>query len=647
MGGFDNHDLFYLRGIGLKQDSDVHQNQVSKFQCAGEFMSKKKLLLGNEAIAYGLLAGGCSTITSYPGTPASEILSSVAKLKQENDLQIHVEWSINEKVAFETALANSYAGRRSAVAMKQVGLNVAMDPLMSAAYTGVKGGMVAVVADDPGPHSSQTEQDTRFFAMAAKVPVFDPISPEDCFSLVPQALEVSENFEIPAIFRPTTRVSHARQDVEVPENLEIKLSPALFEKEPTRWAATPKFRFLLHKALNEKLRRIATLDQFKPFELNPGTGEKGKTCIVGSGVVLTYVWEIMRDLGILGQVPIYRAPMPFPLNTEFTGWILEKYDRILVLEETYPVLEYQLRDRRKTFGRLNGMVPEEGELLPEVVEDILVNFLELQPRKRPTPQDAPPRRPTLCPGCPHRASFYALRKVFRKGIYPGDIGCYTLGLNLNAVDTVLCMGAAISKAAGFYHSYKYHEEDNSPAIVATIGDSTFFHSGIPALINAVTEDARFVLLILDNSTTAMTGNQPTPATGKKASGKTAARKISIARLVEACGVDFVEESDPYDLKSFIEILKEAREYTQSPEGGIAVVIAKHPCLMDKEYRRQMKKIRVKITDRCKTCHYCIDNFECPALIDTGDKERVTIDYSICTGCGVCISVCPKKAIVAA
>ncbi len=609
-------------------------------------MNNKKLLLGNEAIAYGLLAAGCSAITSYPGTPASEILSSVAKLKQENQLRIHVEWSINEKVAFETALANSYAGKRSAVAMKQVGLNVTMDPLMSAAYTGIRGAMVVVVADDPGPHSSQTEQDTRFFAMAAKVPVFDPVSPEDCFSLVREALEVSESFEIPVIFRPTTRVSHARQDVAVPEKVEISIKPAVFEKEPTRWAATPKFRFLLHRALNRKLEEIAGLDKFRPYELNPGTESGAKTCILGSGVVLTYAWEIMRDLGLLGKIPIYRAPMPFPLNRGFGNFILETYDRILVLEETYPVLEYQLRDRERVFGRLSGTVPEEGELLPELVEDIVVKFFELPPTGRPVPGEAPPRRPTLCPGCPHRASFYALRKVFRKAIYPGDIGCYTLGLNLNAVDTVLCMGAAISQAAGFYYAFKHNSPEDTPEIAATIGDSTFFHSGIPALANAVVEGARFVLLILDNSTTAMTGNQPTPATGKRASGEISAKTVSIPRLVEACGVEFIRESDPYDLKGFIETLKEAREFTRNPDGGIAVVIAKHPCLMDKTYRGRMKRLRVRVTDRCKSCHYCIDHFECPALTKTENEKSVTIDYSICTGCGVCVSVCPKKAIVA-
>ena len=608
-------------------------------------MSEQRLLLGNEAIGYGILVGGCTTITSYPGTPASEILASVATLKRKQNLDIHVEWSINEKVAFETALANSYAGRRSAVAMKQVGLNVAMDPLMSAAYTGVKGGMVVVVADDPGPHSSQTEQDTRFFAQAAKVPVFDPVSPRDCFSLIQKALDVSEAFEIPVIFRPTTRVSHARQDVWVPEEICVEQKPASFEKEPTRWAATPKFRFLLHRALNEKLEKIAEKEELQPELLDPNQNEEGKVCILGSGVVLTYAWEILNELELLPEVPIYRTLMPYPLKRSFLDSLLQKYERILVLEETYPVIEYQLRNLDRVFGRLSGNVPYEGELLPETVEDIIRNFLQLPSRERVQADEAPPRRPTLCPGCPHRASFYALRKVFKKGIYPGDIGCYTLGLNLNAVDTVLCMGAAISQAAGFYHAFKGNITKEKPDIVATIGDSTFFHSGIPALINAVAEDARFVLLVLDNSTTAMTGNQPTPETGKRASGELSGKKISILKLVEACGVEFVREADPYDVKDFIEILKEAKSFVQEPGGGIAVIIAKHPCLMDKEYQSQFKRLKVRITDRCKSCHYCIDNFECPALVDVPGEDRVTIDYSTCSGCGVCVSVCPRKAIV--
>lgn len=608
-------------------------------------MSDKKLLLGNEAIAYGLLMAGCTMMTSYPGTPASEILTTVSKLKNTFGLNIHVEWSVNEKVAFETALANSYAEKRSVVAMKQVGLNVAMDPLMSAAYTGVKGGFVAVVADDPGPHSSQTEQDTRFFSMAAKVPVLDPISPRDTIELIKKAFELSEVYEIPVIFRPTTRVCHARQDVPVPDVLEIPESEAHFDKDPTRWAATPKFRLLLHEKLNEKMEKISGLKKYSPFGLNPECSKMDDACIVGSGVVLTYAWEIMEDMKLLDKIPLFRVPMPYPLNREFSESIIREYKKILVLEESYPVIEYQLEDREKVYGRLNGFVPPQGELVPEVVEDILGRFLDSGDTSKTRIATAPPRRPTLCPGCPHRASFFALRKVFPNGIYPSDIGCYTLGLNLAAVDTVLCMGAGVSHAAGFYHAFRQNKSEEAPIMVATIGDSTFFHSGITALINAVIQGARFVLIILDNGTTAMTGNQPTPASGINASGQRCRKSISMAKMVEACGIDFIREGDPYDLKAFIEILKEAKKYVEEPEGGIAVVISNHPCLMNKDYQRTIGLVKPRVTDRCKSCHYCIEHFECPALVEVPGEDRITIDYSICSGCGVCVSVCPRKAIV--
>ncbi len=484
-------------------------------------MKQRRIFLGNQAMAHGLLEAGCSVATSYPGTPASEILGTLAALKKKQpQLPIHLEWSINEKVAFEVALTNSFAGRRSAVIMKQVGLNVAADPLMSAAYTGVKGGMVVIVADDPGPHSSQTEQDTRGYAMLAKLPVLDPSSPEEARQWIAPAFELSERYELPVILRPTTRVCHARQDLEE-RPFAGQVQAALFEKDPARWAATPKFRLLLHRKLNEKIAQIATDTGFGPRLVEgdlAGGGPVGHSaCVVGSGVVLAHAEEILADLGLRDQIPLYQVVMPYPLAPTFRDDILQRHDRILVLEESLPVIEWQLQNRDKVFGRTTGTVPEAGELLPEVVEDLLRDFLGLEPAVRPSSPAAAGRRPTLCAGCPHRISFFAIKKAFPKGIYPSDIGCYTLGLNLGVVDTVLCMGASISQAAGFYHAYRASREDY-PSIVATIGDSTFFHSGIPALINAVVQNARFVLVILDNSTTAMTGNQPTPAAGLTLTG---------------------------------------------------------------------------------------------------------------------------------
>jgi Pyruvate/2-oxoacid:ferredoxin oxidoreductase gamma subunit/pyruvate/2-oxoacid:ferredoxin oxidoreductase alpha subunit len=320
-----------------------------------------RLLLGNEAIAWGLIEKGCSVVTSYPGTPASEILGSIFRLRRDHGLPVHAEWSVNEKVAFEVALANSYLGARAAVSMKQVGLNVAADSLMSSAYTGVKGGFVVISADDPGPHSSQTEQDSRFMAMLAKIPVFDPASAREAKEMVGRALELSEQFQIPVMVRPTTRICHSRQDVPVERHRPLTRTPA-FSREPGRWAATPKFRYLLHLQLNDKLARLAGEASLRPRLLNSQV-KPGDTCVVASGVALANTREVMEQIGLLEKVPLYQVPVPYPLNSQFMEELLARFVRILVIEETYPVIELQFRQRERVFGRLSRGVPEAGEPL--------------------------------------------------------------------------------------------------------------------------------------------------------------------------------------------------------------------------------------------------------------------------------------------
>jgi indolepyruvate ferredoxin oxidoreductase alpha subunit len=602
---------------------------------------ERRILLGNEAIAWGLLENDCTVVTSYPGTPASEILGFLMELRRAHGFNVHAEWSINEKVAFEVALANSYLGCRSAVSMKQVGLNAAADPLMSSAYTGVLGGFLVISADDPGPHSSQTEQDSRFMAMFAKIPVFDPASPRQAKAMVGPALELSERYQLPVMLRPSTYVCHARQDVPVTKPEVCSRQPA-FQREPGRWAATPKFRYLLHLELNKKLEHLARDQALYPHLINPeATGSE--TCVVGSGLALAHTREVMEDRGLLHRVPLYQVTVPFPLHVDFINGLLATFSRILVIEETYPVVELQFRDRNSVYGRLTHTVPAAGQLDPERVEALLDDFLHLpkgpSPREQSTGKE---KRPTLCPGCPHRATFFAIKRAMPKAIYPSDIGCYTLGLNLGAVDTVLCMGAGISQAAGFSHAYR-QASDQGPSIAATIGDSTFFHAGIPALINAVLHQARFVLVILDNGTTAMTGHQPTPHSGLDADGNPAP-KISIRRLVEACGVHFIREGDPYQLKEFTSLIREAHSFSRSEEGGVAVVIARRACPMDRGARKELPRRRLRINDRCKACHYCVDHFECPALVYDENEDRVHIDEAMCVGCGVCVAVCPRGAI---
>ncbi|HVN22513.1 MAG TPA: thiamine pyrophosphate-dependent enzyme [Syntrophorhabdales bacterium] len=596
----------------------------------------QRMLMGNEAIGRGLVENGCSLAASYPGTPASEILGSVVQFARELEMPIHTEWSINEKVAYEVALAHSCTGKRGAVSMKQVGLNVAADPFTRSAYLGVTGGFIVVVADDPGPHSSQTEQDSRFFAHFAKVPVFDPSSPREAKEAVATAYALSERYEIPVMIRPTTRICHARQNVSCVKPIELERK-AHFEKNPSRWAATPQFVTGLHRLLNEKIDKIALEKQFYPV-LQKGGG-KSNSCIVASGVVYTHVYELIEDGG-LSDVDLYQVLLPYPLNRRFIEDIRARYQKILVLEESYPVIEMQFVNPLVQ-GRRSMSVPGEGELTPDVVESVLRTFVGIA-RKREAEPAAKGRRPSLCAGCSHRAAFYGIKEAFRGGIFPSDIGCYTLGMNLGAVDTCHCMGACISQAAGFYHSYQ-QDGGEIPPITVTIGDSTFFHAGIPALVNAVVQKARFILVVLDNATTAMTGHQPTPHLGILADGSQG-NPVFIPDIVKGAGVRFLREADPCELETFGETLREAEAFCRSPEGGVAVVIARHGCLQDRRAGRDAQHLNMTI-EECTGCRWCIDEFECPALLFDEEEGRASISEALCTGCGVCVHVCPSNAIV--
>jgi indolepyruvate ferredoxin oxidoreductase alpha subunit len=601
----------------------------------------ERILMGNEAIARGLIEAGVTLVASYPGTPASEILSAVVAFAKETGAPVHAEWSVNEKVAYEVALANSYTGRRSAVSMKQVGLNVASDPFMRSAYLGVKGGLVVISADDPGPHSSQTEQDSRFFAMFAKVPVLDPSSPREAKEMIRRAYEISEKYELPVMLRPTTRVCHARQNVPLaaPEPL---ARSARFEKNPRRWCATPQYLRELHRLLNEKIRQLAAADEFAPI-LTPGDGSHAGTCLIASGVAFAHAWDVLMELGLLGRIDCYQVTLPYPLNRDFIQRIYSGYQKVLVLEETYPVIETQLACAAVQ-GRGSQAVPNEGELTPEVIRAVLERALSLPLSPARGGPQGELTRPTLCAGCAHRAAFYAIRETFPHGIFPSDIGCYTLGMNLDAVDTCHCMGAGISQAAGFYHAYAAAGDD-LPTIVATIGDSTFFHAGVPALINAVFHRARFILVILDNATTAMTGHQPTPGLGLTAMGEPATR-VSIADLVRASGARFLRECDPYDLKAFASHLKDADQYCRSEAGGVAVLIARHPCLLDQDARKAQPAYEMCVTEDCTGCRHCLDDFECPGLALNEATDQVVIDGQRCIGCGFCVYVCPAGSITA-
>jgi indolepyruvate ferredoxin oxidoreductase alpha subunit len=586
-----------------------------------------KVLLGNEAIAWGLVEGGAAFLTAYPGTPSSEILAAVQKIKEGRGSNIHAEWAINEKVAFELALTHSWLGGRSAVIMKQVGLNVALDPFMSAAYTGAKGGFLIISADDPGPYSSQTEQDSRFLAFFAKIPVFDPANPREAMEMVKKAFELSERFQLPVMVRPTSWVCHARQGVElediVPSERQIR-----FQRDPA-WIAPPRVRFKLHGELNRKIKEIASCNDATPVNVPT----KAKLAILSSGVPFAQAYDAIRSLRLEDDIALYKIDMPFPLGSKIQE-IVNRYPITLTLEETYPVIELQLISREKVRGRLDDTIPSEGELTSEALVQIIFRILGKDgPRTLPSLSEGSP--PRLCPGCPHRAAFWAIKQALPDGIYPSDIGCYTLGINLGAVDSFLCMGTSVAQAEGLYLSFKKAGME-IPPICATIGDSTFFHAGIPPLIDAVHQRACFVLMILDNTVTAMTGGQATPAS------PSSGRELRIEEITMGCGVEFVRIVDPYDVPGTIVALKEADRFSRLEGKGVAIIISRHPCPLYLGRPFPTRRI-AHITGRCTSCMRCLEKFECPAL-EKGKDEKPVISPVLCRGCQTCTYVCPKGAI---
>ena len=617
---------------------------------------KTEIILGNEAIGLALVEQNCRVVTGYPGTPSSEILASVIKNKKLLDRSVYTEWSTNEKVAFEVALAAAWTGVRAAVTMKQVGLNVAADPLFSAAYTGVKGGFLLISADDPGPHSSQTEQDSRLIALAAKVPVLDPATPLEAYAMVETGLSLSEKYGLPIMLRPTTRLCHALQSISFDEQRyhEVQMDKARFTKDPLRWAATPKLRHLLHKELIQKLADMAL--EFDSLPLNQvfHAGSSHTVGVLASGVAALTTLQALEQLEVC--IPVLKIGTPYPLPLRLVSNFIAGLETVIVIEEPDACMELQIPDRSKVRGKLDGTIPAAGELTPDVVFDFLANILSQHGvAVSPPPGDAelaalvqslalPVRRPRLCPGCGHRSAFFTLKRTFGpQAIYPGDIGCYTLGTNLRAVDTLVDMGASISMAHGFFQTN--HLLGTERPVIATIGDSTFLHSGIPALINAVHADARFVLLILDNHTTAMTGFQPTAANEILADGSHALHRVSLAGLARACGVEFVVETDPYEQHTFSEILRNAQNHTQAEDGGVAVVIANRPCVLYDPEPIQQNPVPVIITEECDGCRYCLEAFECPALVLAPDRSRVDVDVNICVDCGQCIDACYKGFII--
>lgn len=619
--------------------------------------------MGNEAFAHAALAAGVRVVAGYPGTPSSEVIETIAAERAAGCAQgVHVEWSTNEKAALEVVAAASIAGSRSLFTCKQVGLNVASDALMSLNYIGVKGGLVLFVADDPGPISSQTEQDTRRFASFAKVPVLDPATPEQGYDMIIEAFELSERYATPVIVRSSTRVCHASSFMEIPEQTAPKSAEG-FARD-SRWVIFPRRAFQAHGEINDRLTSIAQDYASEPYlNFNEGS-ENGapELGILAGGVSAAYTQEALRlieqECAAAGQsLPAYRflqvgTPYPFPesLFAQFT----EGLKQIIVVEELDHVLEDEaLRFAGKhhasyeVFGRLTGHMPNRGENTVDDAKTRLVQFFRDAGALVEDPgvsnitnamlEEAPPipvRPPVLCAGCPHRGSFYAIKKALKKmkqdAIFSGDIGCYTLGnaQPLDMVDTCLCMGAGITMAQGF----SIVEPDKK--CVAFVGDSTFFASGLTGIVNALYNQHDICIAVLDNSTTAMTGAQPHPGTGKTLMG-TQSKPLSIEAVLRAFGVETIVDANPFNLENSVEQATRAL----NAEGPSAIIF-KAPCITLVPPQSPVEIL----ADTCTGCKRCITEIGCPALSFSQEGKRAVVDSSLCTGCGLCVAVCPFDAI---
>lgn len=586
----------------------------------------KKVLSGNEAIAHGAYAAGITVASAYPGTPSTEILENIAKFPE-----IYCEWAVNEKVGMEVVIGASFAGARSLTTMKHVGLNVALDPLMTFAYVGANGGMVIVSADDPGMHSSQNEQDNRILAKFARIPMLEPADSQECYDMTRAAIEISEEFDIPVMLRTTTRISHSSGIVELGDIKSIrKLQDAreqrVYKKDIARTVPVPMFARRMRVTLENKVNRLAEYSNNSPFQkIEPG----GPIGIITSGVSYQYAREAFPDASIL------KLGMTYPIPKDTIQRFAESVEKLYVIEEGEEYLEEQIRamgiavQSTKTNLRI-------GELSPDRIQRLAAELYDKAPLKpKEAIGDLPARPPVLCPGCSHRGVFYALNRL--KAFVTGDIGCYSLGAfaPLSAMDTIVCMGASVGNAHGL-------EKAGQPGrVAAVIGDSTFFHSGMTGLLNIVYNRGNSTTIVLDNRTTAMTGHQDNPGTGKTLMGEQTTETL-VEDVASGLGVKRVRVIDPNDLNTTIEVLKEELD-SEEP----SVVVSKRACVLGSK-----TKITGQFTidqDTCTACGVCL-RLGCPA-IEVSDpdpsnpkKRKARINPVLCVGCGMCVQVCKFGAI---
>jgi len=588
---------------------------------------EKELLSGNEAIARGAFEGGVKVAAGYPGTPSSEILENVVLYEE-----IYAQWSPNEKVALEVGIGASLGGARTLVTMKHVGLNVAADPLFTLSYTGVNAGLVVVSCDDPNLYSSQNEQDNRHYARAAKIPMLEPSDSQEAKDFVILGLEISEEFDTPVLLRPTTRISHSKSMVTIiDERKEVSFS---YEKDPQKYVMVPGYARMRHMFVEERLANLKRYSEKTP--LNKVERKSGELGIIASGVSYQYAKEVFPDASFL------KLGMSYPLPEGKILSFASDVKTVCVIEELDPFLEEQIRALGvETYGM--SILPHTGELEPGIIKEKLwevgcwmakgvsesdVSNKEVMTKREEMAIGIPLRPPVLCPGCPHRGIFYALKRL--KLTVFGDIGCYTLAAlpPLEAMDTCVCMGAGVGGALGFEKASSEHKGKT----VAVIGDSTFVHSGINPLIDIVYNKGTSTVIILDNRTTAMTGRQEHPGTGVTLKGEKT-RALDFARLGEAIGIKSVVIVDPYNLE---ETKSKIKEEVGKEEPSL--IISSRPCLLVEKQQGPLIKID---TEECAGCGLCL-NLGCPAL--SKDGELVKIDTALCTGCKLCAEVCNLEAV---
>ena len=574
----------------------------------------KKILIGNAAVARGAYEHGVTVATAYPGTPSTEITEEIAKFDN-----IEAQWSTNEKVALEIGIGASIAGARTIVSMKHVGLNVAADPFMSISYPGVNAGLVLAVADDPGQHSSQNEQDTRYFGMAAKVPIVEPSDSQECKDFVGEALEISEKFDTPVILRLTTRVSHSQSFVKIGDKRDIPLKD--YDQNPNKYIVAPAVAKKRRVLVEDRLRKLKEFAE--TTRLNTVEYKDLKVGIITSGIAYQYSKEVMPEASFL------KLGLSYPLPKEKIRKFIDKCDKVYVIEELEPIFEEKIKSwGLDVIGK--EVIPTIGELSPsiirkaiygEAIRGVETNFTE----------SIPNRPPTLCPGCHHRGVFYVLKKM--KLHVSGDIGCYTLAAfePLASMDTSICMGASIGMALGFE---KARGKDFAKKSIAVIGDSTFLHSGITGLIDVVYSKGNTTTIILDNSITGMTGHQENPSTGYDLKGEPAPR-VDFEAIARAIGIRRVKVVDAYDLEKLEDIIKEELN-AQEP----SVIITKRPCILIKRYDLAKEPLKIDL-DSCTNCKICL-RIGCPAI--SFKDNKMAINPILCVGCGLCTKVCKFDAI---